>query len=155
MKSDSFKSSPRKKVYGSNQYFDIDLFIIALQGKLIHLEYDVYSEFSSAFRVLLNERAPLKTKILKYNNKTLITKELRKKIMERSKLKNIFHKNKNQENWFKYKIQRNYCVKLLHKTKKQYYKNLDIKEVTCNKKFWKSVKSHLVNVTQIQKKLCY
>ena len=106
-----------------------------MQEKLIHLENDAYSAFSSAFRVLLNEHAPLKTKILRYNNKTFITKELRKEIMKRSKLKNIFNKNKNQENWCKYKIQRNYCVKLLHKIKKQYYNNLDIQEVTDNKKF--------------------
>ena len=76
-------------------------------------------------------------KILRYNNKTFITKELRKKIMKRSKLKNLFNKNKNQENWCKYKTQRNCRVNLLCKTKKQYYKNLDIKEVTDNKKLWK------------------
>ena len=57
--------------------------------------------------------------------------------MKRSKLKNLFNKNKNQENWCKYKTERNYRVNLLCKTKKQYYKNLDIKEVTDNKKFWK------------------
>ena len=107
MKSGSFKGSPCKKVYRSYKYFDIDLFKIALQEKLIHLENDAYSVFSSAFRVLLNEHAPLKTKILRYNNKTFITKELRKEIMKRSKLKNIFNKNKNQENWYKNKIQRN------------------------------------------------
>ena len=31
---------------------------------------------------------------------------------------------------------------LLYETKRQYYKNLDIKEVTENKKLFKSVKSH-------------
>ena len=62
--------------------------------------------------------------------------------MKRSKLKNIFNKNKNKENWCKYKTQRNYSVNLICKTKKQYYKSLDIKEVTDNKKFWKSVKSY-------------
>ena len=117
MKSSSFKSSPRKKVYRSYKYFDIDLFNIALQEKLKHLENDAYSTFSSAFRILLNEHALLNTKILRYNNKTFITKELRKKIMKRSKLKNLFNKNKSQENWCKYKTQRNYCVKLLYKTK--------------------------------------
>ena len=113
-----------------------------MQEKLIHSENNAYSVFSLAFRILLNEHAPLKTKILRYKNKTFITKELRKEIMKRSKLKNLFSKNKNQENWCKYKTQRNYCVKLLHKTKKQYYKNLDIKEVTDKKKFWKSVTFH-------------
>ena len=113
-----------------------------MQEKLKHLENDAYSAFNSAFTNLLNEHAPLKTKILRFDNKTFITKELRKKIMKRSKLNNLFNKNKNQENWCKYKTQRNYYVNLLCKTKKQYYKNLDIKEVTDNKKFWKSVKSY-------------
>ena len=116
MKSGSFKGSPRKKVYRSYKYFDIDLFKIPSQEKLIYLENDAYSAFSSAFRVLLNEHAPLKTKILRYNNKTFITKELRKEIMKRSKLKNVFNKNKNQENWCKYKIECNYCFQVLHKT---------------------------------------
>ena len=78
----------------------------------------------------MNEPAPLR-----YNNKTFITKKLRKGIMKRPKLKNLFNKNKNQENSFKYTIQRNYGVNLLYETKKQYYKNSDIRKVTGNKKF--------------------
>ena len=62
MKFNSCKSSPRKKIYRSCKDFDIDLFKIAFQEKLIHLENDTYSALSSAFRVLLNEHAPLKTK---------------------------------------------------------------------------------------------
>ena len=118
MKSGSFKGSPRKKVYRAYKYFDIDLFKIALHKKLKHLENYAYSALNSAFTNLLNEHAPLKTKILRHNNKTFITKQLRKEIMKRSKLKNLFNKNKNQENWCKYKTQRNYCVNLLCKTKK-------------------------------------
>ena len=55
--------------------------------------------------------------------------------MKKSKLKNVFNENKNQENWCKYTIQRNYGVNLLYETKKQYYKNSDIRKVTGNKKF--------------------
>ena len=139
MKSGNFKGCSRKKVYRSYKYFDIDLFKIALQEELKHLENDAYSAFNSDFTNLLNGHAPLKTKILRYNNKTFITKELIKEIMKRSKLKNLFNENKNQENWCKYKTQRNDCVNLFCKTKKQYYKNLDVKEIAYNKKFWKSV----------------
>ena len=66
-------------MYRSYKYFDIDLFKTALQEKLKHLENDVYSAFNSAFTNLLNEHAPLKTKILRHNNKTFITKNLEKK----------------------------------------------------------------------------
>ena len=54
MKSDRFKGSSRKQVYRSYKYFDIDLFKIALQAKLKHLENDACSVFNSAFKNLLN-----------------------------------------------------------------------------------------------------
>ena len=69
-----------------------------------------------------------------------MTKDLRKQIMVRSKLRNIFNKNRNYENWCKYKRQRNLCLNLLRKTKKSFYKNLDEKQVSDNKVFWKNVK---------------
>ena len=69
-----------------------------------------------------------------------MTKGLRKQIMVRSKLRNIFNKNRNYENWCKYKRQRNLCLNLLRKTKKSFYKNLDEKQVSDNKVFWKKEK---------------
>ena len=69
-----------------------------------------------------------------------MTKDLRKQIMVQSKLRNIFNKNRNYENWCKYKRQRNLCLNLLRKTKKSFYKNLDEKQVSDNKVFWKHVK---------------
>ena len=68
-----------------------------------------------------------------------MTKDLRKQIMVRSKLRNIFNKNRNYENWCKYKRQCNLCLNLLWKTKKSFYKNLDEKQVSDNKVFWKKV----------------
>ena len=58
-----------------------------------------------------------------------MTKELRKEIMKRSKLKNKYNKKRNYENWSLYKKQRNYCLSLLRKTKKAYFKKLNIKEI--------------------------
>ena len=43
-------------------------------------------------------------------------------------------------NKMKYNKQRNYCVNLLRKVKREYYKNLDLKVITDNKKFWKTMK---------------
>ena len=42
-----------------------------------------------------------------------------------------------------YTQQRNKCVVLLRNTKKNYYENLDEKEVTDNKKFWRTIKPYL------------
>ena len=74
-----------------------------------------------------------------------MTKKLRKEIMKRSKLKDNFKKNRNHENWCKYKTQRNYCVNLLRKSKKQYFSNISVRDVSDNKSFWKSVKPYFSN----------
>ena len=52
-----------------------------------------------------------------------MTKSLRKAIMLRSQLKKKFNNNKSEENSEKYKQQRNYCAKLLRKTKMEYFQN--------------------------------
>ena len=60
--------------------------------------------------------------------------------MVRSKL---FNKNRNYENWYKYKRQCNLYLNLLRKTKANFYKNLDEKQVSDNKVFQKNVKPFL------------
>ena len=74
-----------------------------------------------------------------------MTKALRKAIMTRSRLKNIYNKKRSYENWDKYKKQRNFCVKLLRKTKQDYFNNIDIKSVSDTKKFWKTIKPYFSN----------
>ena len=69
-----------------------------------------------------------------------MTKELRKEIMLQSKLKNKFNKKTNHINWCNYKRQRNRYLSILRKNKKEYFNSLNIKQVSDNKPFWKSVK---------------
>ena len=66
-------------------------------------------------------------------------KELHKAITKRSKLRNKFLKDRTENNQKNFKHQRNICKKLLRTTKKSYYSNLDIKKVTDNKTFWKTI----------------
>ena len=73
-----------------------------------------------------------------------MSKALRKAIMVRSKLKNKYNKNRT-ENWDSYKKQRNFCVNLLKKTKKDYFNDLNIKNITDNKAFWKTIKPYFPN----------
>ena len=68
-----------------------------------------------------------------------MTKETKMQIVVRSKLRNIFNKNRNYKNWSKYKGQRNRCLNLLRE-KKRFYRNLDEKQVSDNKVFWKNAK---------------
>ena len=72
-----------------------------------------------------------------------MNKELSKAIMGRTRFRNNFLKHRTDENRKKYSKQRNYCVSLLRKTKRTYYGNLNGKEVTDNRKFWKTVKPFL------------
>ena len=69
-----------------------------------------------------------------------MTKTLRKAIMKRSKLRNKFNKERNIENWSEYKRQRNLCSNLLKESKKRHFNNLNVKDVTENKQFWRTVK---------------
>ena len=50
-------------------------------------------------------------------------------------------KIRNSKNWENYKKQRNFCTNLPKKAKSEYFGNLNIKELTDNKKFWKKIKS--------------
>ena len=74
-----------------------------------------------------------------------MTKALRKAIMTRSRLKNIYNKKRSYDNWDKYKKQRNFCMKLLRKTKQDYFNNIDIKSDSDTKKFWKTIKPYFSN----------
>ena len=104
-----------------------------LSDKLSRLESDSYSELEKAFLIVLNKQAPLKTKFIRHNNIPFMTKELRKTIMKRSQLKNMYNKNRNYEKWYLYKKQRSFCVSLLRKTKRNYFKNVKIQDITDNK----------------------
>ena len=59
---------------------------------------------------------------------------------KRTRLRNKFLKNRIETNTVCYNKQRNFCVNLLRKTKKDYYGNLNEKDVIDNKRFWETVK---------------
>ena len=68
--------------------------------------------------------------ILRYNNNPFLNKALRKII---------------EKNWNSYKKQINFCLKLLHQTKKKQFNNMNVKKLADNKTFWKSVKPFFSN----------
>ena len=84
-------------------------------------------------------------KILHYNNNPFMNTALRKAIMTRSRLKNKFSKISSAKYWNGYKKQINFCLKLLRQTKEKYFSNINVKEVSDNKTFWKSVKPFFSN----------
>ena len=68
---------------------------------------------------------------------------LSKVIMLRIKLRNKSFKIRTDENKTNYVKQQNLCVSLLRKTQREYYSNLDEKNICGNKTFWKVAKPML------------
>ena len=75
-------------------------------------------------------------------------KTLHKAIMKRSKLKNKFNKERNAKNWFNYKQLQNYCSILLTESKTRHFDNLNVKNVTEDNHFWKTIKPFYIDETK-------
>ena len=116
--------------------------IIALGDFNLEVEHGEtnFSEFNNRVETVLNEHAPMKKKCIRANDGPFMTKALRKAIFTRTNLCNRYNSNRTLENWNAFKGQRNKCVKILRQAKIDYYKNLDMKFLTDNRKFWKTVK---------------
>ena len=76
-----------------------------------------------------------------------MSKQLRKAIMSRTRLLNKYRRNNSAGNLFAYKRQRNFCVKLLRKSKKNFYNNLNVKRITDHRKFWQTIKPNCTDKT--------
>ena len=69
-----------------------------------------------------------------------MNKTISREIMKRKRLRNKFLRKRTEANRRAYNIQRNYCVSLRRKIKRDYYSNLNHKQFTDNKNFWKTAK---------------
>ena len=103
--------------------------------------------------LVLNQHAPQKIKHVRGNKMPFMTKQLSKEIMKRPRSRNNFRRNRTEENEILYNRLRNYCVSLLRKSKRGYYGNLNIKNVTDNKLFWKSLKPLLSDKSRIRDRI--
>ena len=101
----------------------------------------------------LDELAPQKKKYSRGNNMPFINKTIKKAFMKRSRLRNIYLKNLSDNNKREYNKQRNYCVSLSRKTKTNYYANLNKKDLTGNKQFWRTVKPLLSDKIKSSEKI--
>ena len=123
--------------------FNTDFFKRDLRKSLENYTNYDYSCFQNIFIALLNKHAPIKKKIMRFNNNPFMSKALRKAItiiMHRSKFKNIYNKYRTEDMWANYKKQRNFCVNLLRKSKTEYFQKLNVKGLSDNKKLWKTIK---------------
>ena len=82
-----------------------------------------------------------------------MTKALSKSIMERTRLRNTFLKNPIVANKLAYTKQRNFCVSLLRKVKREYFANVNEKNITDNRNFWHTVKPFLSEKNKSREKV--
>ena len=118
-----FERIPPKKVeYRNYKKFNVTNFLRDLDQEMIQAEMykynnDMYSTFSDVFRSVLDTHAPLKRKMIRGNQGSLMTKQLSKAIMNTSKLRNRYIKWPSRET-LDYKKAKNICNNLNKFTKK-------------------------------------
>ena len=143
------KSQPKVTHYPNYKNFSNDIFSDSLKkifaqnlGNSCNQDVD---DFLISCNKIQDQYAPQKKKYVRGNHSPFINKNLSEAIMLRTKLRNIFLKNRTEENKDRYTKQRNLCVTLLRKSKREYFNNLNEKNVCDNKKFWRVVKPLLSN----------
>ena len=72
------------------------------------------------------------------NQRVFMNKEIHNAKMVRSRLRNKFVKEKTAFSREAYNKQRKYCIQLIRKSTIKYFGNLNVKNITENKKFWKT-----------------
>ena len=145
LKSQLFNGNAKTKLYCDYSEFNTDNFKAELDDYLKSGIIREYSNFQNIFIQVLNNQVPAKKKTVRFNNSPFMTKTLRKAIMHRPKLNNIYIHKRNVKNCENYKKQRNFSVDLLCKIKTEYFKNLNVKDLSNNRKFWKTTKPYFSN----------
>ena len=114
----------------------------------IHNYFLNYAEMNLS--IMLQE----KKKNLRGNNKPFMTKALFKSIMKRTRLRKTFLKNPVVANKLVYThTKRNFCVSLLRKVKREYFANVNEKNITDNRKFWQIVEPFLSEKIKSREKI--
>ena len=140
------KAEPKVIFYRDYKNFSNERFRSLISNRNVNLQdHNVLDSFLEICKYPLDETAPLKEKCIRANNSPFMNKTTSTEIMKRTRIRNKFFRNKflkerTEANRRAYNVQRNYCVSLIRKTKRDYYSNLNHKQVNDNKNFWKTVK---------------
>ena len=115
-----------------------------------------YNLFEETLIEIIDKHAPCKSKYVRANESAFMNKSIKKEIMHRTKLKNKFLQDPTIVNETNYKRQRNYVVSMIRTEKRFFFNNLNVNNVSNNKKFWKTIKpsfteksNNLQNITLV------
>ena len=103
-----------------------------------------FDAFSEICTYVLDKHPPQRKRYLRSNHKPFMT---------RTRLRNRILKSRSNGNRDLFRKQRNLCVSLLRKAKKDYFSKLNEKQITDNKRFWKTVKPFLSNKVQSSERI--
>ena len=134
------KAPPKTIKYRHCKAININNFKRDLLYNLDRITPGDFNSFENAFQQALDKHAPIKTKVIRGNNKPFVNNELRKAIATRSRLKNKATKTGSDDDFLRYKKQRNFVKNLNLKIQRKYFQNLNPNKLDMNKKFWKTFK---------------
>ena len=151
------KLKPKIIHYRDYKDFSNESFRVNLLNKLslenLHTDSNGLGKFLQICNKTLDKEAPQKKKYIRGNNVPFYNKELSSAHKKRTYLKNRFLKKRSLHNKYLYNRQRNFCVSLLKKIKKEYYANLNPKDLADNKQFWRTVKPLLSDKSKSSEKI--
>ena len=123
----------------------------SMSQKYCQNQFLQFETFKRKVDCILEKDAPLKKRFVRANKVPFIDKYITKQIKKRSHLRNKFLNSKSDTDRKVYNAQWNLCVSLIRQVKKQFFSNL--KDVTDNKTFWKTVKPLLTDKVKTKSKI--
>ena len=131
------KQKPKIIHYRNYKTFSANLFKEEPNNELLSIDNNNAElvEFTNTVSSIRDKHAPIKRKYIRANNSAFMTKELRAAIMQKPKLRQKILKESTNDSKHLYNRQRNLCVSLLRKKKRDYFKQLNNKVVSDNRKF--------------------
>ena len=153
------KQKPNIITYRSYKNFSNEVFMVDFQNTISQvtsenndLKFDI---FKAILYQAIQKHAPIKQRCVRANQAPFINKTINKEIMKRSRLRNKFLNTKSDIDRKAYNKQRNLCVSLIRWEKKNFFNNINTRDITNNKTFWKTVKPLFTDKIQTKSNYTY
>ena len=148
------KQKPNIIRYRNYKNFNNELFINDVEELTSKYNEPLkFESFKNIVDKILEKHAPMKKRFVRANQAPFVNKKISKEIMKRSRLRNKFLHSKSDIDRKAYNKQRNICVTLIRQEKKNFYSNLNMRDVTDNKMFWKKVRPLFTDKIQTKSKI--
>ena len=147
------KQKPKIIQYTKYKGFSNEVYMHELKSALAIFSLISFGTFKSTVDNILQKHAPIKKRYVRANQGSFINSKVHKEVMRRTRLRNKFIEFKTDANRIAYNKQRNYCASLILKEKIAYYSNLNVRDVTENKTFWRKVKPLFSEKVNLQTKI--